>query len=119
VRSLATSLVPGGVLFLDVREREGSRLRADGATRFRQVDLGDGRRLTFVSRTTWSAGRLRVAEEYELTGAGTTRSHHLFTMRPWTEAELREVLGACGLHNVRIGAGVGRRTPDRLFVVAS
>ncbi|WP_433221721.1 hypothetical protein ACQP00_21450 [Dactylosporangium sp. CS-047395] len=39
-------------------------------------------------------------------------------MRPWTEPELRDVLRDSGLRDVRISAGVGRRTPDRWFVVA-
>ncbi|MDI6104051.1 hypothetical protein QLQ12_36220 [Actinoplanes sp. NEAU-A12] len=39
-------------------------------------------------------------------------------MRPWTEPELRAVLHDSGLRNVEISAGVGRRTPDRFFVVA-
>jgi SAM-dependent methyltransferase len=120
VRALAGSLVPGGVLFLDVRERQGSRRRADGVTRSRQVDLGAGGRLTFVSRTDWGRGLLQVEETYELTrpAAPTQRSRYRFTMRPWTERELRDVLEGCGLRMVRVGAGVGRRTPDRLFVVA-
>jgi SAM-dependent methyltransferase len=120
VRSLAGSLVPGGVLFLDVREEEGSRRRAGGPVRSRQVDLGDGSRLTFVARTTWSGGRLRVEERYEVVRPGlpTRRSHYRFTMRPWTEPEIRAVLAGCGLLDVLIGAGVGRRSPDRLFVTA-
>lgn len=120
VRALAGSLVPNGVLLLDVRERRGSRRRADGVARSRQVDLGAGARLTFTSRTTWSRGRLRVEETYELAtpAAPAQRSRYQFTMRPWTERELRDVLRACGLHTVRVGAGVGRRTPDRLFVIA-
>jgi SAM-dependent methyltransferase len=120
VRSLAGSLVPGGVLFLDVREEAGSRRRADGASRSRQVDLGDGSRLTFVSHTTWSRGRLEVEETYELVRPATPaqKSHYRFAMRPWTEPELRDVLRECGLREVRISAGVGRRSPDRLFVVA-
>jgi SAM-dependent methyltransferase len=120
VRSLAGSLVPGGVLFLDVREAAGSRRRADGVARSRQVDLGDGSRLTFVSRTTWRRGRLEVEETYEMDRPAMPSrvSHYSFTMRPWTEPELRDVLRDSGLRDVRISAGVGRRSPDRWFVVA-
>ncbi len=110
LRSLAGSLVPGGRLFLDVREEGASRARADGVARTKQAES-----LTFVSRTTWSDGLLHVDETYER--AGSVQRYH-FTMRPWAKSELREALGECGLHDVRIGAGVGRRTPDRLFVVA-
>ena len=121
VRSLAGSLAPGGLVFLDVREEQGSRQRADGAPRSRQVDLGDGVELTFIARTTWSQGMLQVEERYDLArpGAPTQRSSYFFTMRPWTESELRAVLHESGLRKVEIGVGVGRRTPDRLFVVAS
>ncbi|MEU4219022.1 methyltransferase domain-containing protein [Actinoplanes sp. NPDC026623] len=120
VRSLAGSLVPDGVLLLDVRERRGSRQRADGVTRSRQVDLAAGGRLTFAGRTTWSRGLLHVEETYELTrpAAPAQRSRYRFTMRPWTEPELRAALRECGLRIVRVAAGAGRRTPDRLFVVA-
>ncbi|WP_433788744.1 class I SAM-dependent methyltransferase [Actinoplanes sp. CA-252034] len=120
VRSLAGCLNPGGLLFLDVREERASQSRADGATHRRQVDLGDGARLTFTSRTTWSEGTLRVEEEYDLARPGMPeqRSGYTFAMQPWSEAELRAVLHDSGLRTVQISPGVGRRTADRLFVVA-
>jgi SAM-dependent methyltransferase len=94
VRSPARSLRPGGLLFLDVREEQASRERIDGAARSRQVGLGDGAGLTFTARTTWSRGMLHVEEHYELVSPGipSQRSSYLFTMRPWTEPELRAVL---------------------------
>jgi SAM-dependent methyltransferase len=121
VRSLARSLAAGGLLFLDVREEQGSRARAHGTPRSRRVALGAGVELTFTARTTWSQGMLHVEEQYDLVrpGAPTQRSSYSFTMRPWTEPDLRAVLHDSGLHHVEITAGVGRRTPDRLFVVAS
>lgn len=121
VRALAASLKPGGLLFLDVREESASRRRADGVARSRQVDLGDGAELAFTARTTWNGGLLQVEEHYDLVRPETPmqRSRYFFTMRPWTEAELRTVLHESGLHNVEISAGVGRRTADRFFVVAS
>jgi SAM-dependent methyltransferase len=120
IRSLAGCLRRGGLLFLDVRERRASRDRADGATHSRQVDLGDGAGLTFTTRTTWSGGTIRVEEHYDLVRPGTPdqRVGHLFTMRPWTEPELRAVLHDSGLRHVQVSAGVGRRTADRFFVVA-
>lgn len=121
VNHLTGSLRPGGLLFLDVREMRASRERADGITRTRRVDLGDGASLSFHARSTWREGTLQVEERYDLVrpGAAVQRSSYAFTMRPWTEPELRAILRASGLGNVEIGAGVGRRTADRLFVVAS
>jgi hypothetical protein len=121
VRSLARSLAPGGLLFLDVREERAARRRADGNAHTRHADLGAGAGLTFTARTTFSDGMLRVEEQYDLVRPGTPaqRSRYSFSMRPWTESELRTLLQDSGLHNVEIAAGVGRRTPDRLFVVAS
>ncbi|WP_170153858.1 class I SAM-dependent methyltransferase [Actinoplanes italicus] len=121
VRSLAGCLRPGGLLFLDVREERASRERADGTLQRRQADLGDGAKLTFTTRTTWEQGTLRVEERYDVTrpGAPDQRAGYDFTMRPWTEPELRAVLRDSGLHHAEVSGGVGRRTADRLFVVAS
>lgn len=85
------------------------------------MDRGDGVELVFTTRTTWSQGMLHVEEQYDLVrpGTPTQRSSYFFTMRPWTEAELRTVLHDSGLRDVEISAGVGRRTADRFFVVAS
>ena len=111
LRAMAGCLQPGGLLLLDVREARGSRVRADGRPRRRTVDG-----LTFTATTTWRDGLLDVEEEY---ASPEGRSGFQFTMRPWTEDELRARLGAAGFGVVDIGAGVGRRTKDRLFVVAS
>ena len=40
-------------------------------------------------------------------------------MRPWSSAELSAALRHNGMRHIDIAAGVGRRTADRLFVVAS
>jgi hypothetical protein len=61
-----------------------------------------------------AADLVRIEEEYELAGAEPTAWS--FTMRTWTEEELREALRSRA--EVRIGPGVVRRTPDRLVVVA-
>jgi SAM-dependent methyltransferase len=120
VRCLVRSLKPGGLVLLDVREEQGSRVRADGAPRSRQVDLGAGAELTFTARTTWSQGILQVEEQYDLVrpGAPAQQSRYFFSMRPWTAPELRSVLHDSGLRDVEITVGVGRRTADRVFVVA-
>jgi SAM-dependent methyltransferase len=111
VASLAGCLRPGGLLFLDVREAGGSRRRADGVLREKTVEG-----LTFASRTTWDQGLLRVDETY--TAGGRTDSYR-FAMRPWTAAELESAFGRNGLRVTEMREGVGRRTPDRLFVVAA
>lgn len=111
LRAMAGCLQPGGLLLLDVRESEGSRVRADGQPRRRSVPG-----LTFTATTTWRDGLLDVEEEYE---SPEGRSGYRFTMRPWTEEEMRARLARAGFRSVDIGAGVGRRTADRLFVVAS
>ena len=43
---------------------------------------------------------------------------YTFEMRPWARAELVDRLAGSGFGNVEIGPGAGRRTGDRLFVVA-
>ncbi|GAA1615589.1 class I SAM-dependent methyltransferase [Actinoplanes couchii] len=109
VASLVACLRPGGLLFLDVREAAASRARAGGG---RSIVAGD---LTFVTRTRWQDGLIHVEERYETPGQVTTYD---FTMRPWTRDELLSVLRRNGMGDVEIRDGVGRRTADRLFVVA-
>ena len=121
VASLTTCLRPGGLLFLDVREQQASRARADGVSRHVTVDLDGRTRLRFSARTTWHAGLLHVAERYELLVDGRVRqdSTYDFTMRPWSPDELTSTLRRNGMRDIDIRSGVGRRTPDRLFVIAS
>jgi hypothetical protein len=121
VAGLTGCLRPGGSLFLDVREAGASRLRADGAGRRVVADLGDAGELRFHTRTGWRDGLLRVEERYELVvdGRASQESTYEFTMRPRSRAELTSVLRRNGLRQIEITGGVGRRTPDRLFVVAS
>ena len=40
-------------------------------------------------------------------------------MRPWTEDELVRRLTAAGFHDIEVGPGAGRKTPDRLLVIAT
>ena len=121
VASFARVLRSGGLLFLDVREAEASRVRADGSPRRRTVTLGNGASLAFVSRPRWLDGRLLVAETYELTTPDGRVSVHAydFEMRPWTAGELRARLTGAGFDVPEVQPGVGRSTPDRLFVVAA
>lgn len=124
LRSFAEALYADGLLFLDVREQEASRRRADGEPRRRTADLGPRGRLEFTSTSTWQDGLLQVTEQYELhppldSGAPVERSEYAFAMRPWTESEIHTRLAVAGFRNVEIEPGVGRRNPDRLFVVAT
>ncbi|MFI7599870.1 class I SAM-dependent methyltransferase [Actinoplanes sp. NPDC049681] len=120
IASLAACLRPGGLLFLDVREGEGSRLRAHGGTRRVVASLSEHEELRFITRTTWQDGLLRVEERYDLVVDGRVEreSTYDFTMRPWSRAELSSVLRRNDMQTVDITGGVGRRTPDRLFVIA-
>lgn len=121
IASMVACLRPGGLLFLDVREAESSRLRADGGERRVVADLGDDRELRFSTRTRWEHGLLLVEERYEIVAdvRVTQESSYDFTMRPWSRAELSAVLRRNGLRHIDITNGVGRRTGDRLFVVAT
>jgi SAM-dependent methyltransferase len=120
LRSLATSLCPGGLLFLDIREEHGSRDRADATPERRTVQLAPGTHLDFTSTVTWHAGLLHVHEQYALRAGQepAQESAYDFAMRPWTEDELVRRLSAAGFHDVEIKPGVGRKTPDRLLVIA-
>lgn len=121
VAALTTCLRPGGLLILDVREERASRLRADGGTRRVAVNLDHQVALRFSTRTTWQDGLLQVEEWYEfvLDGRVQRDSTYDFTMRPWSPAELSATLRRNGMGQIRITGGVGRPTPDRLFVVAT
>ncbi|MFC7625345.1 class I SAM-dependent DNA methyltransferase [Microlunatus sp. GCM10028923] len=119
--SLAKITGQDGFLILDVREREASALRADAEWRAKTVELAGGERLTFSSRPTWHGGRIEVEERYELRSAdGRPIAVHeySFAMVPWTRAELQEGLSRVGFTRVEVRPGVGRRSPDRILVVA-
>lgn len=142
--ALVACLHPGGVLICDVREVSTSSVRADGTARVTTVDLdashghaqatedvgrtGPGSSpggpapagtLVFTSTTTWRDGLLHVDEQHELTTSrGCVRSTYGFAMRPWTPRELTVGLRRAGVRTVDVRPGVGRRTPDRLLVVA-
>jgi SAM-dependent methyltransferase len=119
--SFARVLRPVGLLFLDVREAGASRVRADGTQRRRTVTLGEGATLSFVSRPRWREGQLLVAETYELsTPDGRVSVHDYdFEIRPRTADEVRERATVAGFDVRETLPGVGRSTPDRLFVVAA
>jgi hypothetical protein len=119
--AFAALLRPGGTLVLDVRESDASQRRADGRWRSIEVGLANGARLTFSNRPTWCDGRIVVDERYELvpaTGEPSSVREYRFEMLPWSRDELEARLSDAGFIDVHIDAGIGRRTPDRLFVTA-
>lgn len=118
--ALAEALVPNGMLIIDVREAKHSEARTDGRTRRAEVENTTGGRLSFRSTPRWSAGLIEVEETYELVDpAGASSTHqYAFQMRPWTREELQTKLRRAGLDRVEIRPGIGRRTTDRLLVVA-
>lgn len=119
--SLAALTRRRGVLLLDVRESAESQRRADGRWRTSEGRLPDGGRVVFTSRPSWRAGSIVVEERYELVSeetCGSTVHEYRFEMRPWTREELRAGLSEAGFANIEIRPGIGRCTPDRLFVVA-
>lgn len=120
IGSLTRCLRAGGLLFLDVREARASRQRADGQERAILVEIDSARQLRFSSRTHWRRPFLQVEESYQLVVDGRLQhdSRYSFTMRPWSKTELSSALRRHGMRDVKIAAGVGRRTQDRLFVVA-
>lgn len=120
LRSFAASLRPQGLLILDVREENGSRKRADGTPRRHTVEVRPGTHLDFTSTVTWNAGLLHVHEQYVLHVAldAPQESTFDFVMRPWSEEELVQRLSAAGFHDIKTTPGIGRKTPDRLFVIA-
>lgn len=121
IASLTGCLRPGGLLFVDVREEKAARQRADGGTRRVVGRPGEHEELRFITRTTWRDGLIRVEERYEFVVGGRIEreSTYDFTMRPWSRGELSSVLRRNGMRTIDITDGVGRRTADRLFVVAS
>ncbi len=118
--SFALALRPGGLLVVDVRERDCSRRRADGVARSRVVDVDRLRRLTFTSTVSWREEQLHVIEVYDLQGRDGSRARSVweFAMRPWSSHELVTRLQAAGFGEIDISPGVGRATGDRLFVTA-
>lgn len=118
--AFASLIDAGGLLFLDVRERVASAARADGEIRRNQASLPDGTTLVFASRPRWIDECIVVDETYEMThpDRGSTLHEYTFAMRPWAQEDLTNRLHAAGFVNIDIRPGIGRRTDDRLFVVA-
>jgi SAM-dependent methyltransferase len=120
LESFAALLSDDGLLFLDVRETVEARRRANGQWQRSEAALHGGETLRFASRPLWRADRIVVEERYEFVSRDGPSSVHeyVFEMRPWGRDEITARLRAAGFSNVDTLQGVGRRTPDRLFVTA-
>lgn len=116
----ARHLRAGGVLVLDVRDRDSTARRyRDGRTAQRRVPLPGGA-LTYTSRGDIDGQLLRVQERHELRQGDTRRVvDHEFAMRPWKPAELEERLARTGFCEVELGPAAGRPAGDRLLCAAS
>ena len=96
------------------RPRGRDAATADGA-------LTPDTHLDFTSTVTWRDGLLHVHEQYTLR-AGRQPAHESvydFVMRPWSGDELVRRLSAARFHDIEISPGIGRKTPDRLLVIAT
>lgn len=124
--SFAGALKEGGVLVLDVREWRGTLRRKRAEPVFeRSVETPRGR-LNFrsVTRPEPRRRRLVVEERHALLAGGAERvSEYTFTMRCWTEEELRDCLSRAGFVGARYfgayDAAVPAGSTDRLVCVAS
>lgn len=118
--SFAAHLRVGGLLVLDVREREASARRyGNGRTLEKTVSTHRGE-LRFVSRGLMKGSLIHIQERHELSGAGGSRScaSHEFMMRPWSRGELSDRLGAAGFAAIDVLPSPTRESDDRLLVTA-
>ena len=119
-------LRPGGVLIVDVRDREASIERITRQPLVQHVvDLARGTLRYRSDRRIDAAAGLIVSEErFELTTpAGVERASAAFAMRPWSPDELRAHLTRAGFEDIDCQTGWRRRAgdtvTDRIFCTAS
>jgi SAM-dependent methyltransferase len=121
IAALARHLHAAGLLFLDVRDMDGTRQRyARGLITQRTVSL-DGGDLTFRTAGTFEDGLLHVRERYEhhrRDGSVGTASYKM-TMRPWDPGELHARLGRAGLTIASLRPGADRPANDHLICIAA
>ena len=112
--TLAAVLRPGGIVVLDVRDRDATAARYSPSWSLERR----GPEVAFTSHGRWddAAGVVRVHERHE---AGGRVAEFDLVMRPWTPDEVRVRLSAAGFREIAIGAGAGTRRSDRLLVVAT
>jgi SAM-dependent methyltransferase len=123
--AFAGALRPGGVLILDVREWEATRVRKQREPVFRKSVITDRGQLTFTSTTELDPERqqLLLSETHTLVNdAGEHSSDYRFVMRCWTRSELESVFERSGFGCVTyFGAydpAVHAGATDRLVAVA-
>ncbi|MGB2713905.1 MAG: class I SAM-dependent methyltransferase [Vicinamibacterales bacterium] len=123
--AFAGALRPPGVLILDVREWEATRVRKQREPIFRKSVLADRGKLTLTSTTELDPERqqLLLSETHTLVNdAGEHSSDSRFVMRCWTRPELGSVfecggfgsVGYFGAYDPAVHAGA----TDRLVAVA-
>lgn len=121
IAAFARHLHATGVLFLDVRDMDGTRQRyACGLTTQRTVSLDDGD-LIFRAAGTFEDGLLHVRERHEhhrRDGSVDTASYEM-TMRPWEPGELHTRLGRAGLTVTSLRRGADRPANDHLICIAA
>jgi glycine/sarcosine N-methyltransferase len=117
--ALARAVRPGGVLVLDVRDRDATAARY-GSSRTLRREAGG---VVFTAEGRWDdvAGLVRVRERHEARSqtehpdAPVRVAQHDFVMRPWTAEELRERLSSAGWRDVEVRPG----RESRLLAVAT
>jgi hypothetical protein len=121
IAAFARHLHGTGLLFLDVRDMDGTRQRyARGLTTQRTVSL-DGGDLTFRTAGTFEDGFRHVRERHEhhrRDGSADTASYEM-TMRPWDSGELHARLGCAGLTITSLRHGADRPASDHLIGIAA
>jgi SAM-dependent methyltransferase len=121
IAAFARHLHGTGLLFLDVRDMDGTRQRyARGLTTQRTVSLDDGD-LIFRTAGTFEDGFLHVRERHEhhrRDGSVDTASYEM-TMRPWDPGELHARLGRAGLTITSLHHGADRPASDHLICIAA
>ena len=123
--AFARALRRPGVLILDVREWEATRVRKQREPVFRKSVLTDRGQLTFTSTTAVDSERqqLLLSETHTLVSdAGEHSSDYRFVMRCWTRSELESVLQRCGFGSLAYFGAYDPAVPagatDRLVAVA-
>jgi SAM-dependent methyltransferase len=121
IAAFARHLHGTGLLFLDVRDMDGTRQRyARSLTSRRTVSLDDGH-LVFSATGTYADGLLQVRERHEhhhRDGPVDTASYEM-TMRPWDPGELHTRLGRAGLTITSLRYGADRPASDHLIWLAA
>ena len=119
IRFLAEHVRPEGWLVLDIREAQATEKRQPTHTLTR-VPTTDGE-LLFENESEWAGGQLVSHERFSVTRTVdfTEVYEFIFTMRPWTEREIGNLIAAAGLTLARLETAAYRASGDRLFCAAT